>query len=455
VSETVVAAIWSALGGPADSLDRVAFTGPAHTLPGPFLLDDFAAATIAAATLAVAGVDRTDRGPVTIDRRHASLAFRSEAYLRLVGWELPGAWDPIAGDYPTADGWIRLHTNYERHRAAAVKALGLATDAGRDAVADAVAGWAADDLEQAVVAGGGCAATQRGADAWRAHPQGAAVAAEPLVAVTYGGDGAPPHATEADGASPLGKVRVLDLTRVIAGPIASRFLAAYGADVLRIDPPGFAEIPGLVVETTAGKRRAAIDLATESGRRTMRALVAEADVVVHGYRPGALAALGFDDDELRAIQPGLVIASLDAYGWSGPWHARRGFDSLVQHSTGITTIGQEARGAGAPVPLPAQALDHGTGYLIAAAIARALADGRPATIRASLARTAAFLVDLGLGDDPDRSLPPGTDVAPYRERAATPWGPVDRVRPPGRIGSFSPAWTRPPSELGDSEPAWI
>lgn len=453
MSETVLGAIWRALGGPADSVDRVSFTGGAHTLPGPFLVDDFAAASIAAATLAIAGIDRLDGPPVTIDRRHAALAFRSEWYLRPVGWELPPAWDPIAGDYRAADGWIRLHTNYERHRAAAVKTLGLATDAGRDAVAEAVAGWTGGDLEEAVVSGGGCAAQQRGVDAWRAHPQGAAVASEPLVAVAYG-DGALGRSTVSGGDQPLAGVRVLDLTRVIAGPIASRFLAAYGANVLRIDPPGFAELPGLVVETTVGKRRAAIDLAAEAGRYTLRALVAGADVIVHGYRPGALAALGFDDDELRAIQPGLVIASLDAYGWSGPWRGRRGFDSLVQLSSGITTIGQEVHGAGAPVPLPAQALDHGTGYLIAAAVAHAVAERRPATIRASLARTAAFLIDLGLGDDPGRGLPPSTDVAAYCERAATPWGPVDRLRPPGRIGSFSPAWSRPPGELGDSEPVW-
>jgi crotonobetainyl-CoA:carnitine CoA-transferase CaiB-like acyl-CoA transferase len=186
----------------------------------------------------------------------------------------------------------------------------------------------------------------------------------------------------------------------------------------------------------------------------LRALLADTRVVVHGYRPGALAALGLDDDELRGIRGDVVIASLDAYGWTGPWRARRGFDSLVQHSSGITTIGQHAHGAAQPVPLPAQALDHGTGYLLAAAIARALADGRAATIRASLARTAAFVLALDRNADPARPLPTAAEVAPYRERADTPWGPVDRVRPPGRIGTVAPSWTRPPGPLGDSAPTW-
>ncbi|MDQ1425462.1 MAG: hypothetical protein QOD72_2960, partial [Acidimicrobiaceae bacterium] len=332
----VLAELWRALGGPPDALDRVSFTGAAPTLPGPFPVDELAAATVAAATLAVAGM-AIGSPPVTVDRRHAAVAFRGEAYLKPIGWELPAAWDPIAGDYATADGWIRLHTNYERHRVAATKTLGLAADADRAMVADAVAGWAIEALEQAVVANGGCAAAQRSPDAWWAHRQGSAVAAEPLVAVTNEAEVQRSRPT-ADAGRLLAGVRVLDLTRVIAGPIASRFLAAHGADVLRIDPPGFAEVPTLIVETTVGKRRATVDLTTDAGRGVLRSLVADAHVVVHGYRPGALAGLGLGDDELRRLRPDVVIASLDAYGWTGPWRARRGFDSLVQHSSGITTI---------------------------------------------------------------------------------------------------------------------
>ncbi len=451
MSEAVLAELWRGLGGASDALERVSFTGAEHTLPGPFPVDELAAASVAAATLAVAAVAE-ESAPVSVDRRHAAIAFRSEAYLHPIGWQLPAAWDPIAGDYAATDGWIRLHTNYERHRIACIKALGLATDAGRAAVTETVSRWDVESLEEAVVAAGGCAAGQRSPDEWRTHPQGSAVAAEPLLTVADGAERRRHVPTTGD--APLAGVRVLDLTRVIAGPIASRFLAAYGADVLRIDPPGFAEVPALVVETTVGKRRAAVDLTTNAGRDVLRALVADAHVVVHGYRPGALAALGLGDDELRSMRPDIVIASLDAYGWTGPWRARRGFDSLVQHSSGITTIGQLAHDAAQPVPLPAQALDHATGYLLAAAIARALSDERAVTVRASLARTAAFLLALDRAGDPDRPLPPADEVARYCERADTPWGPVDRVRPPGRIRSVVPAWTRPPGPLGDSDAAW-
>jgi crotonobetainyl-CoA:carnitine CoA-transferase CaiB-like acyl-CoA transferase len=253
-------------------------------------------------------------------------------------------------------------------------------------------------------------------------------------------------------------VRVLDMTRVIAGPVCTRFLSAYGADVLRVDPPGFAEVGALLPDMTAGKRRAALDLRRSEDRATFERLVAGADVLVCGYRSDALARLGYGARELRALNDALVLASLDAYGWTGPWRARRGFDSLVQMSSGIAARGGDVARVRGPKPLPAQALDHGTGYLLAAATCRALTRraqaGETAHVRASLARTAAWLVALGESGDPEAPDFVADDARPWLETAPTAWGRVERVRCPGRVGSFTPSWTVAPGPLGSDSPGW-
>ena len=282
-----------------------------------------------------------------------------------------------------------------------------------------MARWGADDLEAAVVTAGGAAAAMRSAAAWDAHPQGVAVAAEPLLHVERTAAG--PRMAEADAAPPSGRpldgLRVLDLTRVLAGPVATRLLAGWGADVLRIDPPGWDE-PNVVPEVTLGKRCARLDLHEDRDRDRLLRLLADADVVVHGYRPGALDGLGLGADARDAARPGLVDVSLDAYGWTGPWAGRRGFDSLVQMSSGIAEAGQVAAGADHPVSLPVPALDHATGYLLASAALTGLSlrrqDGRGSRWRASLARMSRLLVDAGVaadrrgrGDRPGRAVTRG------------------------------------------------
>jgi hypothetical protein len=447
--------IWSSLPG-AGPAPPVEFSGPLRLLPSVYDVSALAAATVAAATASVAALWATRGGPIRtahVDRAHASVAFRSERYVEPLGWLLPAVWDPIAGDYRAADGWIRLHTNYAYHRDAVLRVLGV--DAARDAVAGAVARWNADELEVAVVAEGGCAARSRTASEWAQHPQGKAVAAEPLFAIrSAAADALGPAAHGA----PLEGIRVLDLTRVIAGPVCTRFLAAYGADVLRVDPRGFAEVGALLPETTVGKRRAFLDLKQDADRRTFERLLASAHVLVHGYRSGALERLGLGAERRRAINPSLVDVSLDAYGFTGPWAARRGFDSLVQMSAGIADRGREAMGTDRPYPLAAQALDHGGGYLLATAachgLTRRLVDREASAFRVSLARVAKLLMDLG--DDGDilgRDLA-DADVDLWREPAQTALGPVRRVRCPGRVEGFEPRWTRLAGPLGVDDAVW-
>ncbi|WP_035181586.1 CoA transferase, partial [Achromobacter xylosoxidans] len=251
--------------------------------------------------------------------------------------------------------------------------------------------------------------------------------------------------------------RVLDLTRILAGPVATRFLAGYGADVLRIDPPGWEE-PGTVPEVVLGKRCARLDLKSAEGLATLERLLGGADVLIHGYRADALARLGLDAERRRQLNPTLVDVSLDAYGWSGPWQARRGFDSLVQMSTGIAEAGMRAKGADRPVPLPCQALDHATGYLMAAAAIRGLterlATGAGGSTRASLARSAQLLITHGGMLEGGPALAPESEADWSTAIEETSWGPARRVKPPMWIEGTPESWDYPASALGSSEAAW-
>ncbi len=433
---------------PIGPLDRVVITGPPQVLPSVFPVTSVATNVIAAATAAVANYVGLD-GDVALDTGHAATAVRSERHLRLVGRDAPPLWDPIAGDYAAADGWIRLHTNYPHHRAAALAVLGAPEERG--AVAAAVSGWSADGLEAAIVAAGGCAAALRTTEEWRRHEHGCHLVGAPPLTVEPIGDGPPLDA-------PLEGMRVLDLTRVIAGPVASRFLAGWGADVLRVEAPGFFDGRTLTIDVGIGKRSCGLDLRQPADRAAFERLVAGADVVVHGYRPGALVGLGYPDDALASLRPGLVVASLSAYGPVGPWAGRRGFDSLVQMSSGIAAAGAAATGADHPVPLPCQLLDHATGYLLALGILRARRrqrdHGSTWAVRASLARTAGWLSGLDRVDALDVPEPTAEDVAPWLETSATPWGDAVHVRPPGSIGGRTPRYPRPPSTPRSDPPEW-
>lgn len=422
----------------------IAETSPA-TLSSCFAVSELAIASIRAAAQELAALEGA--GSMSLDHRLALLWFSMT--LRPQGWKLPSSWDAVAGDYRADDGWIRLHTNAPHHRDAALGVLGCPAD--RDAVAAAVQGWAKDALEDAVVIAGGAAAAMRSLADWANHAQGRAVEAEPLINWQVA-DTAPGEAFFS-----LTDVRVLDLTRVLAGPVATRFLAGFGANVLRIDPPNWSE-PGIEPEVTVGKRRAGLDLRRATDRARFEALLANADVLIHGYRPGALDGLGLNAARRREIAPALIEVSLNAYGWTGPWWGRRGFDSLVQMSCGIADEGMRRTQAAHPVPLPVQALDHATGYLMAAAALRALRlrrdTGKIVSARLSLARTAAMLTGACarpvVGDGVTESA---TDIASVVEE--TGWGLARRLRFPVQIGRRTAAWHYSAGPLRIDEPDWL
>ncbi|MFB3306769.1 CoA transferase [Pseudomonas sp. AMR01] len=426
----------------------------AGALPSTFAVTELASASIGAAGQALAQLiqQQTGRLPVvSVDRRLASFWFSSS--IRPVGWQVPPLWDPVAGDYASADGWIRLHTNAPHHRAAAERVLGKVAD--RNEMADKVAEWQAAELEQAIVDEGGCAAQMRSWQAWQTHPQGLAVNAEALVQrQTY--ETSVDKTWLGSVARPLAGIKVLDLTRVLAGPVASRFLAGLGANVLRIDSPDWNE-PGVVPEMTLGKRCARLDLKTAEGRQMFESLLKDADILFHGYRADALEQLGYTSAELQTLAPGLIDVSLNAYGWSGPWRNRRGFDSLVQMSSGIADAGMAWKRSDKPVPLPLQALDHATGYLMAAAAIQALSErlksARGGSARLSLARTAKLLVEAGqVPQQPALRAEEPADQGLLVEQ--TPWGQAHRLLAPLTISGTPLQWDLPAGELGSHRAQW-
>ena len=434
--------ITDALGSAPDETPQVQLTGEG-AYRSYFNVTELALASKAAALGEYGAL--ADGGQLDLDRRRALLWFNMTT--RPQGWEPGSLWDPIAGDYQCVDGWVRLHTNAPHHQKAAVAALGCAAD--RDAVAKLLLDRSKAEVEAAVVANNGCAAAMYDLAEWQAHPQGQAVAAEPIVAWDH-------RAGDRKQLDDLKGLKVLDCTRVLAGPVATRFLAGFGADVLRIDPPHWNE-PAVELEVTLGKRCAGLDLTKKADRATFERLLAEADVFVHGYRKGALAAMGYGPEVLTALNPGLIDVSLCAYGHTGPWAGRRGFDSLVQMSSGIAAEGMRRAKADKPVPLPVQALDFATGNLVAAAVLRALrlqaADGTVSRARLSLARTAQLLISGGVGDAEGESVQvQDSDFATEQEQ--TSWGPVLRVRPPYSVDGIAPQWPIPAGKLRRHEAAW-
>jgi hypothetical protein len=459
----LLAQAWAALAADASEASGsplpagLDVAGEPGRLPSRLPVEDTAIACAGAALLAAAALRAQRGGPMPrtarLNRGHVAAAFRSEAHLRLNGEAVTVGFAPLSRFWRASDGWVRTHANYPWHREALLRALGTTGDP--ESVAAAIAGLRARDAENLVVGAGGVAAAVRSEADWLAGPPGQAVAAARLVEGGAMG-GAPPR-RRAPGPLPASGIRVLDLTRVIAGPVATRYLAALGADVLRLDPPQWPELPQQRYDGLLGKRSALLDLGTGDGAARLHELLAAADVLVHGYRPHALGRFGLTPAALAERHPGLVVVSLSAWGSAGPWGGRRGFDSIVQAACGIAVA--ESGDGDRPGAMPCQLLDHGTGYLCAAAALRALAaqadQGGTQVRELGLARTAHWLLSQRQGKAA-AAVPGGidrTDPAWLTDTGSA-GGPVTVVRPFGQLDGQDLAWPAALTSYGSDPPSW-
>jgi crotonobetainyl-CoA:carnitine CoA-transferase CaiB-like acyl-CoA transferase len=455
----ILSDLWTLAGGAPSALDTVTLTGSEPQLPSTFRVGAAAQVPIAASGLAAAEIWKLRSGEtqgVAVDMVHATAECRSERYLRADGKPPPPAWDAIAGVYKTrGDRFVRLHTNFPRHRDAVCKVLGCAAE--REAVQAALMQWDGEAFETAAYAAGGVVSLMRSHDEWSALPQAKALAELPVLTIEKIGEAPPKPWPKGD--RPLAGIRVLDLSRVIAGPVAGRTLAVHGADVMLVSGPDLPAIPWLTIDTGRGKLSTSIGLKSEQGRGTLRALLAEADIFSQGYRPSAIASLGFAPDEAAQISPGIVYVSLSAYGHSGPWAERRGFDSLVQTSTGFNHAEGQAAGIDGPKELPAQMLDHATGYLMAfgamMAKARQSREGGSWHVRVSLAQTGRWLWNLGrIADGLKTEDLKGDAIRPFIAGMPSGFGPLQAVSHAAKLSKTPAFWARPAMPLGSHQPEW-
>jgi hypothetical protein len=454
-----VVSLWRDAGLPAAETADLALPGTEPALPSSFAVATALQASLGAAALAAATVGAMRGGPrqQVVVAAHDVLCEASAAFT--IDGRTPEAWDPIAGLYRCGDGGsVRLHTNFAHHRDGVLRLLGLPPGPGtsRDQVAAALQPWRALDFEQAAADAGLVVAAARRFDEWDAHPQAAALAPQPLLALRRQGSApAPAWRPLPAGALPLQGLRVLDLTRILAGPVAGRTLAAYGADVMLVNSPGLPNIEA-IADTSRGKLSVHLDLKAAAGRDALRALVQQADVFLQGYRPGALAALGFGPDELARLNPSLVMVSLSAYGDRGPWGGRRGFDSLVQTATGFNHAEAQAFGVTEPRALPLQALDYGAGFLLAfgalAALRRRAAEGGHWQVDVTLARTGLWLRSLGRLQG--FAAVPRPTAEEVMETSDSGFGTLRAVRHAARFSHTPPGWHRPSMPPGSHPPVW-
>lgn len=473
--------MWTALGGDAGATDDITFTGKG-SMPSPFALTDLAGASNALVATAVSELlGEAGEAPraIEVDRYIASGWFRLPLGPSHVMGEPLMAPMPANLDFftelPTADDrWLRLHGIFPSARARIVQALGVPDDIR--AVAAIVKDTPADEIEQRLVDGNAIVAASRTPEEWLATPAGRAVDAEPLAAYTeHPASGSTWRPTPG---RPLAGIKVLDMTRVIAGPVGTRWLAALGAEVLRIERPGSDEAishTGHGAEMVLGKRWAFLDIKTPEGLDQFKQLLAEADVFVHGYRPGAIDAI-ISENERRAIKPDLVEVAVRAYGWTGPWALRRGFDTVVQFSTGLanetqrwaledpdTRVPISVNGmmvdASRPRHTTVEGLDFTTGHMMAAAAIRGLTGrartGAGSTWKFSLARTASLEIKHARSTaDPGPAIQIPID-GPWEDRIYTgPFGPVKRLVWPVQIEGTPLFWERPAERVGSATPNW-
>ncbi|KAK0610288.1 Succinate--hydroxymethylglutarate CoA-transferase [Lasiodiplodia hormozganensis] len=510
----VIADIWASLGLPAAVLPAIDLPGSENAgpvLPSSYRIGCLAQSSIALSALSAALVHSVRNASVrkaeekekaaaaslpriTVPQRHATAEFLSVQHCSIVtpndddaSPQPPRARpSPVLDIHPTAEerGRIRIHTAFPHHRDGALRLLGLdpaAYRTGNLTRADIDAQtrqWRSRDLEAAGLAAGCAMYALRSYGEWDGEAQASVVADVPVRVRRIGGGvvgvgagagaGRPGSGVTAAGRRRcLTGLRVLELTRVIAGPVAGRTLAAHGADVLWVTAPHLPALPVVDRDVARGKRTAQLDLRREDHRERLRELVAGCDVFLQGYRPGSLAARGWEEEDLVRMNPGIVVANMSAFGPEGPWQGRRGFDSLVQTCSGMNVSEAEhfnggEQGEVARV-LPCQALDHASGYLLATGICAALykreveGGGGAFCVDVSLAGTMKYLRSLGQFEGRsgfDCAGFTADEVEGYLEVRESGLGVLKAVRHSASVEGFETGWDRMPKPLGSDEAEW-
>ncbi len=457
--------IFPIAGWPESRANELEITGGLDPfLPTPFRMAEASTATLAAVGLAMNDLWELRTGrrqKIAINTRQATASLRSGTYLKMEETPVPNGRNVVMGTYPAKHGrWSYIHCNFPNHRAAALKVLGVAED--RDAVTKAIAQWDALELEEAIIAAGGAGGMVRTMAEWAQHPQGMAIAGLPLMEIVKIADS--PAEPLPKGDRPLSGVRVLDLTRVIAGPTCARTLAEHGAEVLKITGKHLPSLGRQEYDTGHGKLSAHLDLREAKDVEILRGLVRKADVFSQGYRPGTLGNRGFTPEALAQLRPGIVVVSLCAFSHAGPWASRRGFDTVVQTVSGITNRQGEVFPGAAPGPqfYPVSAIDFLTGYLMAfgasVALARRAREGGSWLVRISLAQVGRWLVQRG--EVPAAEL---TNVAKeftpeelerWKITSNTPVGRLQHLGPVVRMSETPTYWDKPTVPLGYHQPVW-
>jgi crotonobetainyl-CoA:carnitine CoA-transferase CaiB-like acyl-CoA transferase len=442
----------------------------------PFFAEPFRVGETTAAALAAVGVAANDIWELRTGRRQRiDVSVReAAASLKTVDYTLrrdaSGNYQPIpraAGQvqtaalikpWPTRDGrWYLPHFSLPHLRE---RVLGvLQCDATPGAVSAAVARWEAPELEAAIAAAGGCGGMIRSRTEWLAHPQGEFLAARPAIEIERVCEGTPEALREGD--RPLAGLRVLDLTRILAGPIAGRTLAEHGADVLMVTAEGLPQMPDHVRDTSHGKRSCFLDLKTRAGARRLADLVRMADVVIDGYRAGRIAGLGFDLDNLLALRPGLVHLKVTCFGSGGPFHDRGGWDQVAQAVSGICDANGVLAGSDQPRLMFPPACDYNTGYLgaygVLLALARRTREGGSYSINVSLCQTALYIQRQGvieLQAEATQRLS-RSELDRRYVSADTSYGALKTLGPVLDMSETAPSWARPTPRFGGDRPEWL
>jgi crotonobetainyl-CoA:carnitine CoA-transferase CaiB-like acyl-CoA transferase len=456
-AQAALAGLWQLAELPVDALSYANLIGHDPVLPSSFAVGTAAQSTVAAAALAaceLGHVRGADRQRVSVDMTHAAL--ECTGWFALDG-KVPELWDPFSGLYKCKDGWVRIHANFRHHRDGALRVLGLdVSKATREEAQAALMSWNAVDFETATADAKLVATALRTFDEWDATEQAKAIASQPLFTITRIGDAAPLDlASITNEQRPLEGVRVLDLTRILAGPVGGRALAAYGADLMLVNSPNLPNIDA-IADTSRGKRSTHVDLRSDKGRAAMYSLVDETHVFIQGYRPGGLRELGFGPAEIAKRRPGIVYVSLTAYGSQGPWSNRRGFDSLVQTATGFNHAEGEASGEGKPRALPMQILDEATGLLIAmtacTALRRQQLEGGSWHVQVSLAQTGHWLRSLGRIENGFALQKP--DMKPYIETTDSGFGKLQALSHSAQLERTPARYSRTSMPPGSHPPRW-